>query len=198
MACYALLSAWKKPGGGITFKKGEAVGLKPIKLPCGQCLGCRLDYSREWAVRCTHESLLHKENSFITLTYDDEHLPEDGGLVKKHWQDFCKRLRKKKPFGISTAANMETKNSDRTTTPASSARHSMTTENISEEPKPATNNGEANFSRKPGAKDEQQSASSATKPLPTWPVTYAKSKLGPMHRRTTTTRWTQQPERCST
>jgi len=37
----------------------------------------------------------NQENAFITLTYDDEHLPEGKTLVVKHWQDFAKRLRSK-------------------------------------------------------------------------------------------------------
>jgi len=41
-----------------------------------------------------HEASLHDENCFITLTYDDEHLPEHGTLVKRHWQDFMRRWRK--------------------------------------------------------------------------------------------------------
>lgn len=44
-------------------------------IPCGQCIGCRLEYSRQWANRGYLESKLHDENYFITLTYDDEHLP---------------------------------------------------------------------------------------------------------------------------
>lgn len=40
-----------------------------------------------------HEAQEHKENSFITLTYDSEHLPSSGTLVKSHFQDFMKRLR---------------------------------------------------------------------------------------------------------
>lgn len=65
----------------------------PINLPCGRCIGCRLERSRQWAVRCTHEASLYVENSFITLTYNDEHLPAGGTLVKKDHQDFMKRLR---------------------------------------------------------------------------------------------------------
>lgn len=42
-----------------------------------------------------HEASLHTDNSFITLTYDDEHLPHRGQLVRDHWQRFAKRLRKK-------------------------------------------------------------------------------------------------------
>lgn len=37
---------------------------------------------------------MHERNAFITLTYDDEHLPEDGGLVLADWQKFAKRARK--------------------------------------------------------------------------------------------------------
>ncbi len=64
-------------------------------LPCGQCIGCRLDRSRQWAIRCIHESSQYTDNCFITLTYDDEHLPHDRSLVKSHFQKFMKRLRKK-------------------------------------------------------------------------------------------------------
>ena len=65
-----------------------------VKVPCGQCIGCRLERSRQWAVRCVHESQLHQDNCFITLTYAPEHLPKNGSLVKKDYQDFMKRLRK--------------------------------------------------------------------------------------------------------
>lgn len=45
-----------------------------IKLPCGQCTGCRLDRSKQWAVRLMCEAQLHERNSFLTLTYNDETL----------------------------------------------------------------------------------------------------------------------------
>lgn len=44
-------------------------------------------------MRCVHEASLHNDNAFITLTYDDEHVPDGFTLVKKHFQDFMKRLR---------------------------------------------------------------------------------------------------------
>lgn len=44
-------------------------------IPCGQCLECRLNYARNWAARCEVESYGYENNFFITLTYDDEHLP---------------------------------------------------------------------------------------------------------------------------
>jgi len=50
--------------------------------------------SAEWAMRCVHEASLHQENCFITLTYNAENIPPDGGLRKKHFQNFMKRLRK--------------------------------------------------------------------------------------------------------
>lgn len=67
----------------------------PITVPCGRCIGCRIERSRQWAVRIMHESKLHDENSFLTLTYDDQNLPPDRTLVKAHTQNFIKRLRKK-------------------------------------------------------------------------------------------------------
>lgn len=55
---------------------------------------CRLAYSREWAIRMTHEQLFHAQSSFLTLTYDEVHLPEHGQLVKRDLQLFFKRFRK--------------------------------------------------------------------------------------------------------
>ncbi len=67
---------------------------KAIQLPCGRCIGCRIDKSKQWAVRCVHEAQLYENNSFISLTYSDKHLPPDGGLCPRHFQLFMKRLRK--------------------------------------------------------------------------------------------------------
>lgn len=44
-------------------------------------------------MRMMHEMSLHEDNCFITLTYDDENLPEDSSLNKKHFQKFMKDLR---------------------------------------------------------------------------------------------------------
>lgn len=63
-----------------------------FQLPCGQCLECRLNYAREWAVRCVHEAQMYENNSFITLTYDDEHL-KSPKLQYRDFQLFMKRLR---------------------------------------------------------------------------------------------------------
>lgn len=65
-----------------------------MNIACGQCMGCRLDKAREWATRVTHEASLHRSNAFVTLTYDDRFLPEDGSLSVRAIQLFQKRLRK--------------------------------------------------------------------------------------------------------
>lgn len=64
-----------------------------MHVPCGQCIGCRLDHSRQWALRCLHEAKEHESNCFLTLTYDDDHLPLDHSLNKTHFQSFMKHLR---------------------------------------------------------------------------------------------------------
>lgn len=47
---------------------------KFTRIPCGKCIGCRLDYSREWANRGYLEALQYEQNWFITLTYDEDHI----------------------------------------------------------------------------------------------------------------------------
>ncbi|UDN67675.1 replication initiator protein [robinz microvirus RP_92] len=84
----------------ITFKRTEARGDERLVLPCGECIGCKFERSRQWAVRCMHESQLHLHNAFVTLTYDDEHLPHGGTLVKRDLQLFMKRLRKRFGNGV--------------------------------------------------------------------------------------------------
>lgn len=62
-------------------------------VPCGKCVGCRIARTREWALRLLHESCYFDKTCFLTLTYDDEHLPRTGGLVKSHLQLFFKLMR---------------------------------------------------------------------------------------------------------
>lgn len=80
---------------GITFNPQKAlIEGSYITVPCGTCPGCYIDRSREWAMRCYHEAQMHSANSFITLTYADEHLPPDYGVHVRIWQLFMYRLRK--------------------------------------------------------------------------------------------------------
>lgn len=98
MPCYHPLSAYQCADGSIVFyesKRHDTV--KSLSLPCGQCVGCRLERSRQWAIRCMHEAQMHTENCFITLTYDDAHLPSDRSLHYRDFQLFIKRLRKRYP-----------------------------------------------------------------------------------------------------
>lgn len=92
MPCYRPIPAWRTPAGDVVLR--IAPDSSSLKLPCRQCPGCLLDRSRKWAIRMVHELRFHEASSFITLTYDDDHLPRGGSLHKKHFQDFMKRLRK--------------------------------------------------------------------------------------------------------
>lgn len=97
MACKSPLTAWRQHGNNkLSFNVSSPdIYGEPIKVPCGRCIGCRLEKSRQWAIRISHEASLHPDNCFITLTYNDEHLPSNLSLNLKHQQDFFKRLRKK-------------------------------------------------------------------------------------------------------
>jgi len=102
MACTRPLHGFAAPGGKISFKdetNSRGHRTPSIIVKCGQCLACRMERKRGWAIRATHEAQMHEENSFLTLTYDKEHLPSDGSVQVKDWQDFAKRVRKNKgPF----------------------------------------------------------------------------------------------------
>jgi len=101
MVCYTPNKAFRSPtlsASGklsISFTPKKGYADMPIELACGQCIGCRLERSRQWAVRAMHEANLYEDNCFLTLTYNDENLPADGSINKRHVQLFLKRLRKK-------------------------------------------------------------------------------------------------------
>lgn len=78
----------------ISFSIREAYHDLPITVPCGQCNACKLEHARQWAVRCTHEAQLHQQNAFVTLTYDNKHLPPHASLRPRDFVLFMKRLRK--------------------------------------------------------------------------------------------------------
>lgn len=92
MACFHPMHGFRSASG--SWQKKPGADLPPLAIPCNRCRGCRLERSRQWAVRIMHESSMHEQNSFITLTYSDEELPKYGNLNKKHFQDFAKRVRK--------------------------------------------------------------------------------------------------------
>lgn len=71
----------------------------PILIPCGHCMACRLEYSRQWSLRLCLEKIHHRSDHcwFLTLTYDDDHVPKtEKGIETLRIQDvsdFMKRLR---------------------------------------------------------------------------------------------------------
>lgn len=101
MTCFQPLKAYRSAERGssgkygITFKAtGALIEGSHLSLPCGRCIGCRIDRSRQWALRCVHESKMHEHNCFVTLTYDDQHVPQSYSIDLRHVQLFMKRLRK--------------------------------------------------------------------------------------------------------
>lgn len=95
MACNYPITAYKCYDGSIVFEERKGAVASELRLPCGQCVGCQLERARQWSVRCMHEAQMHERNCFITLTYNDEHLPVYGNLEYDDFQRFMKRLRKR-------------------------------------------------------------------------------------------------------
>lgn len=99
MPCFKPMPGWyakrvnESGKRSIVFRLDDGFKDRPLSVPCGTCLGCRLEKARQWAVRCMHEAALYDVNSFVTLTYDDEHISKDGSLVPAHMVKFLKRLR---------------------------------------------------------------------------------------------------------
>lgn len=124
MACYYPLKGYdigiktinNKPHYKIVpyetvFYNEDGSEMDYIEIPCGRCIGCRLAYSRMWADRCLAEATLHEHSEFVTLTYNDIHVPYSeqvidlgsGELIyktlrKRDVQLFMKRLRKNYPY----------------------------------------------------------------------------------------------------
>lgn len=95
MSCYHPLTAYRTAAGDVVFSELRRYDIvSTLSLPCGQCVGCRLERSRQWAVRCVHEASLHADNCFLTLTYNDASVPRSGSLDYQEFQRFMKRLRK--------------------------------------------------------------------------------------------------------
>jgi len=104
VSCYFPLPAYEAKG---QVKIGRAPGKassadlgvptspgRTLELPCGQCIGCRLEKGKQWSIRIMHEAQLYDSNLFLTLTYSPENLPASCSLEYSDFQGFMKRLRK--------------------------------------------------------------------------------------------------------
>lgn len=121
MSCYHPITMYRRVGTKETTFKSKRIlarngsekyriepGWEELQIPCGQCIGCRLTYSRQWAQRIQKESLSWEQNWFLTLTYDPMWVPrkevlnkETGELitgmplVPEHLTAFIKKLRRR-------------------------------------------------------------------------------------------------------
>lgn len=92
--CFHPLTAFQTSDGEVLFNEDRHT-VKQLQLRCGQCIGCRLKRSKDWAIRCMNEAQLWSpHNEFVTLTYKPEALPADASLNYRDYQLFQKRLRR--------------------------------------------------------------------------------------------------------
>lgn len=113
MACFSPLHGYRGRSVNasgkvpIVFNAADGYADLPVTLPCGRCDGCKLDRSRQWAVRCVHEASLYERNCFITLTVSDEFVTPSlvkhrgkcdcEGKLCRSFAAFMKRLRRRFP-----------------------------------------------------------------------------------------------------
>lgn len=116
MTCYTPIDAWihrsKKTDLGknlLVFSYNPKTCNQPtpdMQIPCGKCIGCRLQKSKEWSVRCMHEASLYWNNCWLTLTLNDDYIKtrENPYSLQRGTTSeitkFLKRLRKKYGEGI--------------------------------------------------------------------------------------------------
>jgi len=90
--CVRPIRAYQTSDGSVFFSEvGQRDFVRTLELSCQQCIECRLERSRQWAVRCVQEASLHVNNCFITLTYARDPVT----LIYDDFQKFMKRLRKR-------------------------------------------------------------------------------------------------------
>lgn len=98
----SLVRKYKPVSASAPIKRinGHTCLVDPVPQPCNNCVGCRLEKARQWKVRVCLEAKKYNPDDvhFITLTYDDQHLPinEYGQpyVNKRDFQLFMKRLRR--------------------------------------------------------------------------------------------------------
>lgn len=71
-----------------------------ISYSCKQCMPCRINKRQEWTGKILLESAYERfGSSFVTLTYNEEHAPEDGSLRPDDLRTFLKNLRERTGVG---------------------------------------------------------------------------------------------------
>lgn len=94
MPCYHPLRGYRTEEGGVVFHEQRNTNItQNLQIPCGQCIGCRIERAQAWAIRCMHENKMHKFSCFATFTYSDDNLPVNGVLHYPDYQAMMKRLR---------------------------------------------------------------------------------------------------------
>ena len=111
--CVKPLDGWlskvRTPRGkrSVVFDLNLGMHDRPVTIPCGRCRECLKRRKRAWALRCQHEASLHIENTWLSLTYDGDSLPENGSLRKKDLSDFLKRLRSHEQYDAEKCGRSE-------------------------------------------------------------------------------------------
>lgn len=118
MPCYYPIAAVQPyPGAPLQLFKREQKHLfknihgRHLEVPCQQCSGCKRRSALQWALRCVHHAQLHRYNSYITITYDDKHLPANSSLQHRDFQLLMKKIRNRLVrgrFTNDTASNWDT------------------------------------------------------------------------------------------
>ena len=70
-----------------------------VNVPCGKCLACKKRRASHWSFRLNEEAKSSSSACFITLTYENAPISDNGfrTLDKRDFQLFLKRLRKTCP-----------------------------------------------------------------------------------------------------
>jgi len=159
MPCEAPIPAYRPAiGGPLKFsypKDGRAY--TPIQIPCATCILCREEQARQWAVRITHEAQAYIENSFVTLSYSDEHLRNTGASTTNIYRNSGNAFANASARCVITPSeNMEIKAFGRTITRSFLIAHSPLIESSYKQNR--TYSGRAPCSSKYGDSDRCASA----------------------------------------
>lgn len=95
VSCFRPLVARRDRTSG-DVRLGSSADGDPLELPCGSCIGCRMDRARSWSIRIGHEAQGWDSNLFVTLDYAPEKL-RSWSLVYPDFQGFMRRLRREYP-----------------------------------------------------------------------------------------------------